>query len=34
MLKEAKIDGELMTSLGNSIKNFENWAVDLNRFQL
>ena len=23
MLKEAKIDGELMTSLGNSIKNFE-----------
>jgi gliding motility-associated protein GldL len=23
MLKEAKIDGEMMTSLGNSIKNFE-----------
>jgi gliding motility-associated protein GldL len=23
MLKEAKIDGELMSSLGNSIKNFE-----------
>ena len=26
MLKEAKIDGELMTSLGNSIKNFEGAA--------
>nr|WP_314866619.1 gliding motility protein GldL [uncultured Flavobacterium sp.] len=26
MLKEAKIDGELMTSLGNSIKNFESAA--------
>ncbi len=26
MLKEAKIDGELMSSLGNSIKNFESAA--------
>lgn len=26
LLKEAKIDGELMTSLGNSIKNFEGAA--------
>lgn len=26
MLKEAKVDGELMTSLGNSIKNFESAA--------
>ena len=26
MLKEAKIDGELMASLGNSIKNFESAA--------
>ncbi len=26
MLKEAKIDGELMSSLGNSIKNFEGAA--------
>jgi len=26
MLKEAKIDGELMASLGNSIKNFEGAA--------
>ena len=26
MLKEAKVDGELMTSLGNSIKNFEGAA--------
>jgi gliding motility-associated protein GldL len=26
LLKEAKIDGELMTSLGNSIKNFESAA--------
>jgi hypothetical protein len=24
MLKDAKIDGELMSSLGNSIKNFES----------
>ena len=27
MLKEAKIDGELMSSLGNSIKNFESAAL-------
>jgi hypothetical protein len=26
MLKDAKIDGELMSSLGNSIKNFESAA--------
>jgi hypothetical protein len=26
MLKDAKIDGELMASLGNSIKNFESAA--------
>ena len=26
MLKEAKIDGDLMSSLGNSIKNFEGAA--------
>jgi hypothetical protein len=26
MLKEAKIDGELMSSLGSSIKNFESAA--------
>jgi hypothetical protein len=26
MLKEAKVDGELMSSLGNSIKNFESAA--------
>ncbi len=29
MLKEAKIDGELMTSLGNSIKNFEGAAKSI-----
>jgi hypothetical protein len=29
MLKEAKIDGELMASLGNSIKNFELQKVFL-----
>ena len=29
MLKEAKIDGELMTSLGNSIKNFEDAAKSI-----
>lgn len=29
MLKEAKIDGELMSSLGNSIKNFESAAKGL-----
>ena len=29
MLKEAKIDGELMTSLGSSIKNFEGAAKNL-----
>ena len=30
LLKEAKIDGELMSSLGNSIKNFEGAAKSLN----
>ncbi|WP_299364021.1 gliding motility protein GldL [Winogradskyella sp.] len=30
LLKEAKIDGELMASLGNSIKNFEGAAKNLN----
>lgn len=30
LLKEAKIDGELMASLGNSIKNFEGAAKGLN----
>jgi gliding motility-associated protein GldL len=29
MLKEAKIDGELMSSLGNSIKNFEGAAKSI-----
>nr|WP_162147244.1 gliding motility protein GldL [Flavobacterium enshiense] len=29
MLKEAKIDGELMASLGNSIKNFEGAAKNM-----
>ncbi len=29
MLKEAKIDGELMSSLGNSIKNFESAAKSI-----
>lgn len=29
MLKEAKIDGELMASLGNSIKNFEGAAKSI-----
>jgi gliding motility-associated protein GldL len=29
MLKEAKIDGELMASLGNSIKNFEGAAKNI-----
>jgi gliding motility-associated protein GldL len=29
MLKEAKIDGELMQSLGNSIKNFEGAARNI-----
>ena len=29
LLKEAKIDGELMTSLGNSIKNFEGAAKSI-----
>jgi gliding motility-associated protein GldL len=29
MLKEAKIDGELMSSLGNSIKNFEGAAKNI-----
>lgn len=29
MLKEAKIDGELMSSLGNSIKNFESAAKNI-----
>ena len=29
MLKEAKVDGELMTSLGNSIKNFESAAKNI-----
>jgi gliding motility-associated protein GldL len=29
MLKEAKIDGELMSSLGNSIKNFESAAKEI-----
>ena len=29
MLKEAKIDGELMASLGNSIKNFESAAKNI-----
>ncbi|WP_115462090.1 type IX secretion system motor protein PorL/GldL [Winogradskyella aurantiaca] len=30
LLKEAKIDGELMSSLGDSIKNFEGAAKNLN----
>lgn len=30
LLKEAKIDGELMASLGNSIKNFEGAAKGIN----
>ncbi len=30
MLKEAKVDGALMTSLGNSIKNFESAAKNIN----
>lgn len=30
LLKDAKIDGELMASLGNSIKNFEGAAKSLN----
>ncbi|MCK0123533.1 gliding motility protein GldL [Gelidibacter sp. F2691] len=30
MLKDAKIDGELMASLGNSIKNFEGAAKGIN----
>jgi len=29
MLKDAKIDGELMASLGNSIRNFESAAKDI-----
>lgn len=29
MLKEAKIDGQLMASLGNSIKNFESAAIGI-----
>jgi hypothetical protein len=31
MLKDAKIDGELMSSLGNSIKNFESAAKVLHQ---
>ena len=29
MLKEAKVDGELMSSLGNSIRNFESAAIGI-----
>jgi gliding motility-associated protein GldL len=34
MLKDAKIDGELMSSLGNSIKNFESAAKVLLQLNL